>query len=498
MSPALRALLFVPIWRPLPTSLPNFEMPLSDVFLRPGVEITLNCDLSTIFEGLNVLNADEEDSTPNASNGEAEECKMRFKSLLPEEVSEILKYLDIQDMVRFERVNKDWFRLVQVAFLTVKKIGATDVEEFATNSSFDVIRLLNRCLKIEDLDFSILRARFGLCCLLCRISPKQLAWRFPFLEVISHFDNHKIFWLQNYVEALDGHSQIKRISIDFDLRGQDLYTHLVERDYEFHLENILSGCPKLLEMALSLVCDRASDDGYEVFGNLFSDRIGTLQNLNLRNQACFAIFHPLTTESHPGLKGIARNLPKSSYLASGLAEELVKFAPNLEKLVPVRTCFGFLNGLAELQNLKELEITLLPEQDWNVSDVKKNVEFFLSRRGKQLTKFYIVLQNSPEVDATNSLINYCGNLEYLLVVGLTINLTMMAPLTKLREYTFFTEHDVKTDDLEVLFQTNRKLRVVEIFSSKTSMIGRLQKYFEDTAVRRKEKYPKLRVAAIDA
>lgn len=39
---------------------PNQDMPLSDVFSRPGVEITFNCDLSTMFKALDVSRAAEE------------------------------------------------------------------------------------------------------------------------------------------------------------------------------------------------------------------------------------------------------------------------------------------------------------------------------------------------------------------------------------------------------------------------------------------------------
>ncbi|KAI1288415.1 hypothetical protein HDE_09369 [Halotydeus destructor] len=295
--------------------------------------------------------------------------QLKLDQLLEEELTHIFRWLKPINLVRIERVSKQFFHIVSKTFLEIKHItreDVTDTEDLF--HKFNPVSLINRYgPSLQTIQFELLvrKDETGQQMMKCEANYfKQLAWRFPELSDVGRLSDVTIKWLQVFVKAADKKSKLRKLFIFYDVKSIHLFNPETVTRFGKQLKAIISHCRKLDKLHVGL------DSGLPpfilgkfvtAFGRLMVELCSKVSRLVLYDKAACGIKehfaqHPVTLEK------LMLVSSRPSYLTDGEVYELCHFAPNVRKIA-IRAEASAMKHLIALDNLEGMDLTTPDPED---------------------------------------------------------------------------------------------------------------------------------------
>ncbi|KAI1288436.1 hypothetical protein HDE_09376 [Halotydeus destructor] len=415
---------------------------------------------------------------------------------LPEDVLiRIFKCLEIEHLVRLERVSKQFFRIVSSTFLELKHITRRDVEatgfrrEPEARPKFDPISFINRFgSSLRTLPFEMfipLLESFQCDTSYC----KRLAWRFPEISDVDVVDEDTIDWLLVFVNAMNWKCKLRKMHVHCDLRQAHMFDRTIFTKLKLKLIVIISQCYEFDKLVLQLDTDfcaaldqSLTDRSVSDFGKLVFELSSKVKRLVLIDKAVEAMTQ-YTSLGPVNLQALELVLFEPDHLSNTDVLKFSRFAPHVRTL-SIRADVTALKHLTALDKLENVYIET-KQDNGQLRDLRKSdscsVKKFFENRGSSLKRAKFVLVDSKQaIPIVSWLSKYCQNLTELTLVIHGKQELKLLKFSNLIQFDFVMFY-VSEADLEMLLDSNPKLQRLRLIFVKIQALETSRAYFETRA-----------------
>lgn len=424
----------------------------------------------------------------------------------------VFKYLTIKDLVRFERVNKQFAAVCSKSLVGCDEVGedfGLNLNRYATESRDEVaIKFISRFGSLRTINLKFAFDNYNQ---LGHESPlvsneffTQLA-RFSNLQrITSYFTQDTIDCVLSYVTALaPDECQLKSLSLIFTYRLEDLAQfNRICHQFVTNTLQLIALCPKLTELSL----DSREADGQQVFMYV-AYRLNSqiLEHLcdDMRAKVLSSLtpkFASLTSlslgagflNSHfsePNLVNFScvnlRELCIPDIVMERTLRYFLKIAPNLNSI-----CFGAIRGtvtaLSDYQHLRCIKINVFSTED-DVSDFERELRGVLAVKGHNLVELELRMNQTFERPfPINFMTKHCPKLRRLSLIN--GHFSGFENIDKMRHLRSIQVSNITVIQLKIILNISPKIRTIDVISNRKLLYDVIANFLEQNEANLKREH----------